>query len=805
MKHVYTKILFIGLLLMGFSNWGFGQNQKYCGFDGSNDYIKYSDDATLGRMDGATDYTIEAWVYPIDGSVAEYDRVLDRYYSFNIQMYDQDNNGKVEDWYFVAIDGSGNKHFFNTQGDATLTLDAWNHIAVICNSTAGTLKLYVNGLDVTQSGGYSDYQLRSSHSSDNLYIGSHGTSASFLGGYLDEVRLKNVAENPANLHFHTYDDEYTSDGNTAALFHFNEGSGTSTANEASSTNATLNGGTSWINWDAHKILPLSKFTWNGGSTDWGTSSNWSMSAVPTTGAYVVIPNVTNDPVIGASTTAVAENITIESSGQLTVSSGGSIEIAGLFTNDGTYTDNGTTKINGSSAQTIPALTYNNLTIDNSNGVTLAGDVTVNGDLTITNGNLTNNNNFTISGSYTNNGTYTDLGTTKFNGSTAQTVPAGSYHNLTINNSSGVTLAGGVGVSGALTLTNGIITSTSTNILTMADGSSVSGGSNTAFVDGPMAKIGSTDFVFPVGNVDTLGQIGISNLSASETFTAQYTKAEASNSSSLTYPLTKVSKVESWQLERAGSETADVTLYWQDSKYSGIGSLSDLRVAHYNSTNSAWEELSGATTTGSASLTSSQSGSITIAGVSSFSPFTFGTTDNTTNTLPVELISFNLSYKDNSINLHWQTASELNNDGFEIQRSEDAESWEKIGFVKGNGNSNTIQNYTFIDNSPKVFNYYRLKQIDFDGAFDYSEVIFSKLSQSLSLKVYPNPVINFINIKQLDINNAKQISLYDASGRHIQDININNLKIDVSNLYSGYYYIVVTQENGSLFTGRFLKE
>jgi len=71
------------------------QNRNYLDFDGSNDYVRYNNDATLELMDGATDYTIEAWIYPISGRVANYDRVLQRYYSFNIQMYDGDNNEAV--------------------------------------------------------------------------------------------------------------------------------------------------------------------------------------------------------------------------------------------------------------------------------------------------------------------------------------------------------------------------------------------------------------------------------------------------------------------------------------------------------------------------------------------------------------------------------------------------------------------------------------------------------------------------------------------------------------------------------------
>ncbi len=218
------------------------KNYAYLSFDGSDDYVKYSDDATLGRMDGATDYTIEAWIYPITG-VQEYDRVLQRYNSFAIIMYDGDNDGNVKDWYF-EIFGSTN-HFFNTEGDNSLTLNAWNHIAVINNSSDNSLKLYVNGSEVTTSGGYSNMDLPSSSSSDNLYIGQKGNGSDYFKGYIDEVRLKNVAVSPSDLHSSKTDNAYLSDANTAGLFHFDEGSGTNTENVPSGTNATLNNGVAW--------------------------------------------------------------------------------------------------------------------------------------------------------------------------------------------------------------------------------------------------------------------------------------------------------------------------------------------------------------------------------------------------------------------------------------------------------------------------------------------------------------------------------------------------------------------------------
>ncbi len=345
MKKRYFLKTFSGVLL-AFILFASGnllaQNRSYLDFDGTDDYVKYFDDATLGLMDGATDYTIEAWIYPKTG-VQEYDRVLQRYNSFAIIMYDGNNDGNVEDWYF-EIFGSTN-YYFNTEGDATLTLDTWNHIAVINNSTDGTLKLYVNGLDVTTSGGYSNRNMPSSSTSDNLFIGQKGNNTDYFKGYIDEVRLKNVAEDPTHLHFHAYDNEYQTDISTAALFHFDEGSGNAinTASGTSARNGSTTGSDSndpvWRAWSYSNHLPLAH-EWTGTTTDWATTGNWD-GDVPAAANDVIIPTgLSNYPVIAIATDANCNNIYVESGATVTLestSSGdASLIVAGTVSGSGSF-------------------------------------------------------------------------------------------------------------------------------------------------------------------------------------------------------------------------------------------------------------------------------------------------------------------------------------------------------------------------------------------------------------------------------------------------------------------------------------
>jgi hypothetical protein len=114
-------------------------------------------------------------------------------------------------------------------------------------------------------------------------------------------------------------------------------------------------------------------------------------------------------------------------------------------------------------------------------------------------------------------------------------------------------------------------------------------------------------------------------------------------------------------------------------------------------------------------------------------------------IPVELLSFSSSVSNNTVTLNWRTATELNNLGFEIERILN-DSWITIGFVKGNGTTTKISSYEFVDELSELYYegilYYRLKQIDYVGTFEYSnfiEVEFSKNPTSFSvLQNFPNP-------------------------------------------------------------------
>ncbi len=352
----------------------------------------------------------------------------------------------------------------------------------------------------------------------------------------------------------------------------------------------------------------------------------------------------------------------------------------------------------------------------------------------------------------------------------------NYENLTINNNRittpQISLGGTVTVTGVLALIDGEVLSTSANLLTLAAGASISGGSINSFVDGPLRKIGNTDFEFPVGDNNFWQPINIANLTgdAATEFTAEYLEQTPPDNLNLLTPdpngdMNNISGLEYWDLANTGTASnADVTLFWKDQARSDIDNAADLQMAHYTGTE--WENL------GQSSINFADPGSITVTGISSFSPFSFGSLLNTVNALPVELLSFKAKELDFRIELAWETASEINNDLFEIQKSIDGEKFEKIGQVAGNGNSTLEQTYTFSDLSPvKGIQYYRLKQVDYNGDYELSNTIMLKYSLGIANQlpiVFPNPTTgDNINLIIPPDEEVIDIIIYDEKGVRIK--------------------------------------
>jgi len=168
-------------------------------------------------------------------------------------------------------------------------------------------------------------------------------------------------------------------------------------------------------------------------------------------------------------------------------------------------------------------------------------------------------------------------------------------------------------------------------------------------------------------------------------------------------------------------------------------------------------------------------------------------------IPVELASFSANVSGRNVMLNWITATELNNSGFEIERSADNLMWNKIGSVSGKGTTTEKSYYSFEDNNPvNGKSYYRLKQMDYDGSFEYSNTVEVDVNIPIKFSLeqnYPNPFNPTTSIKYT-INSKQnvQLSVYNVLGKEIALL-VNEEKpagnyefnFDASNLSSGVYF------------------
>lgn len=176
-------------------------------------------------------------------------------------------------------------------------------------------------------------------------------------------------------------------------------------------------------------------------------------------------------------------------------------------------------------------------------------------------------------------------------------------------------------------------------------------------------------------------------------------------------------------------------------------------------------------------------------------------------LPVELINFTATaLENNTTDVKWSTASEYNNNYFEIQRSNEDNDWTTIGTVDGNGNSSTFIQYQFIDQQPKNgINYYRLKQVDFDGSFEYSVVVAVNFSNSQpktdekEVIVYPNPTTDVLWVKS-DTDNIstkdENIHVYNINGEQVYSTPLQEplQQVDFKYYENGMYFLKIGKQS-----------
>ncbi|MFK7920356.1 MAG: hypothetical protein AB8H47_00290 [Bacteroidia bacterium] len=171
------------------------------------------------------------------------------------------------------------------------------------------------------------------------------------------------------------------------------------------------------------------------------------------------------------------------------------------------------------------------------------------------------------------------------------------------------------------------------------------------------------------------------------------------------------------------------------------------------------------------------------------------------TMPVEYLFFEIEARDDRAFLIWATAVELNNQGFEVQTSSDGQTFENLGWVEGNGNSSNMQEYSFeSDRLASGSHVFRLKQVDFDGQFEYSKMVEISVEETKtvgSLEFGPNPFTEEgTAVLRLSSDQALEINMYDITGRKVAEIYKGQLRagephsftIKGNGLPAGYYII-----------------
>jgi len=333
-----------------------------------------------------------------------------------------------------------------------------------------------------------------------------------------------------------------------------------------------------------------------------------------------------------------------------------------------------------------------------------------------------------------------------------------------------------------------------------------GPSASSHVFGPVTKIGvsnTTRFYFPVGNTSVYAPAGIrapAGANPATTITGRYfgtnsglTGIDATPCPSL--PMNNVSTAEYWTLDAPGGTTAptgiQVTLSWAANRSGGVTNSSLLRVAHYYNGGSGlkWycegrdNALSPDNDLSAMPAPPFSGGMVTSSNtnITEFSPFTLGSL-SPVNPLPIQLVKFEAKAvaEKKIVELFWQTATEINNDFFTLEKSKDGRNFIEFKRVPSkNGNSRTTNDYFEIDSEPmRGLSYYRLKQTDIDGTFTYSKIVavyFDGESEEGGFLLYPNPTENDVNIQIFDKGLEEGfVSISDVLGREVYNAFIEGI-------------------------------
>ncbi|MCZ2356713.1 MAG: DUF2341 domain-containing protein [Bacteroidia bacterium] len=496
--------------------------------------------------------------------------------------------------------------------------------------------------------------------------------------------------------------------------------------------------------------------WTGAvSTDWFDTGNWSTCLLPTCSDSVTIPTgAPRYPVVTNASRAYSQDLVIQGSASVTLATNSNFYICGDM-----LVNNGSGVLSTQANSSITWMGSTNQIYDVPNGTLLRNVIVL------------------------------------------QTVP--SY----------IILKSDMVIEESLTLTDGIIDGYTNNKLTRVNNSTptcVNTGDLNSYVSGLLRrKLSATgSFNFPVGNASK-GYQRI-NFNFTSPTTIDYLVAGFSAYVLLPSPINvsdcgalfdcapldngkwTVNAYNSGGIQISGDGVYSATLYSLGATNSSCGIA--YTVVKSPTGMGAWA------LNGTCVIPSSNPTLVTRTGMSGFSDFGVS---QSTQPLPVDLLTFTAVPNNTSIRLNWETAREQNNKGFDIERSTDAgNNFTKIGFVQGKGNTTATSEYTLLDRDVKFDTryYYRLKQIDNDGSFRYSNVVDAILlgSAANSVVMYPNPTNGLLNIDFTStIEDIAEIKLVNMLGQEIitrkteVKKGLTTFELDMHEVSVGTYTIIIT--------------
>jgi hypothetical protein len=357
------------------------------------------------------------------------------------------------------------------------------------------------------------------------------------------------------------------------------------------------------------------------------------------------------------------------------------------------------------------------------------------------------------------GTLHNGSTVEFAGGVVQSITtATTFGKLTINNSNGVTAGANITAANTLTLTSGKFNlgSYTLSLGSVGSNATVSGGGATNYVvaydnSGTIGYLkhfvnSNASYVFPIGDASNYTPLTftLNSGTLSSAYLTAYTKAGkiSGMNADISYYVNRY-----WEITPSGftSPNYDVSYTYVPGDITGTGTESSMKPVKKSGTK--WYKPTGTSfvseeTEGTGSVNTGTH-TLTWTGLLTFS-FLGGVGESPV-ALPIELLYFTAKQEKTSVKLDWATATETNNDYFVVERSLDGTNFSEVFRKKGAGNSVNTLYYNGFDKSPvEGISYYRLKQVDYDAKYKYSNiqsVKFNLADEELGLKIYPNPAVD----------------------------------------------------------------